>query len=122
MIHGAGAEFRHSGNAGPWERAVIAWGGVLAQGVSLLAVIAAAELGWLPGCSAAAAACVSDSPFAIAIGGYNLFMIGVNLLPIRPLDGGEAWSVFTIVYQRVRKRVILTRMARAHRKSRPSLR
>jgi stage IV sporulation protein FB len=111
VIHGAGAECRYVGTASPWQRAVIAWGGVLAQAAILVAVIVPSGLGWLP-------RSVMGSSFVITIGGYNLFMIAFNLIPIRPLDGKEAWSLLPLLYLRVKKRVVRARTARVRPKSR----
>src|SRR5262245_9556225 len=77
----------------PIQRACIAWGGVWAQMVVL----------------AIAGACVllfgkPAHPFVaqmvdVAIVS-NLWLIGVNLLPIPPLDGKDAWSLFPLLRRR----------------------
>lgn len=74
-----------SGYADGTTRAKIAWGGVLAQGVILL--VTSILVGVVP-----------PSPtWSEVVGvwtGTNLVLIALNLLPIAPLDGAEAWKVF----------------------------
>jgi len=68
------------------DRALIAWGGVLAQFVVAIPVTLYALL-------------VGYTPFepinaVLAIfGGYSLIVAAFNLLPIRPLDGSRAWDI-----------------------------
>jgi stage IV sporulation protein FB len=85
-LHGFGGECRWDGQATPWERAVIAWGGVLAQAV-LLAVTFGVVL-------------VTGGPtthfgteLVAVFTQTNVWLALVNLLPIPPLDGANAWSV-----------------------------
>jgi stage IV sporulation protein FB len=91
-VTGLGGVCHWSGNAAPLERAIIAWGGVLAQ----LGVFAATEL-WLwllpptGGFGWQMASAFTDT---------NLWLIGINLLPIPPLDGARAWSIFSAWRQR----------------------
>jgi stage IV sporulation protein FB len=93
-LHGLGGECRFSGYATPWQRAGIAWGGVLAQALLL-------PIGfWLtPRLEP------SVMQRAIATFGMpSLWMIGLNLLPIAPLDGHEAWRLPRMLWQRHRTR------------------
>ncbi len=84
-VTGLGGVCDWSGNATPFEEAAIAWGGVLAQ----LVVLIAAEL------------CLWTSPptsrFAWEVAGTltdtNLWLMAINLLPIPPLDGARAWGI-----------------------------
>src|SRR4051812_17573189 len=92
-VTGIGGECRYDGNVSPIQRALIAWGGVLAQ----LAVLIVAGLLLL----------VFGSPesqffadVAQACTFYNLTLIGLNLLPFRPLDGHEAWKLVPLLRAR----------------------
>src|SRR5262245_18017620 len=85
-VFGFGGLCRWSGAATPFERAAIAWGGVLAQAlVLLLTQLAVLVIG-------------PPHTYALAEVVYvftwtNLVIIGLNLLPIPPLDGAEAWPL-----------------------------
>jgi Zn-dependent protease len=81
-----GGACRWSGPSSAWQRAVIAWGGVLAQAAILLV-----SLGFL---------FVAGPPRSFAVAELadvftrtNLWIMGLNLLPVRPLDGADAWKV-----------------------------
>jgi len=68
------------------DRALIAWGGVLAQAVvavplTLYIILA----GYTPFEPVNAA--------LVILGGYSLVVAAFNLLPIRPLDGSRAWDI-----------------------------
>jgi stage IV sporulation protein FB len=85
-LHAYGGLCRWSGQATDWERAVIAWGGVIAQ-----ATLGAVTVG------------------LVAVFGYprdmfarelvevftrtNLWLMLINLAPFPPLDGAEAWKI-----------------------------
>ncbi len=85
------------GEVTPIQRACIAWGGIWAQLVVL----------------AVTGVCVlflgrPSSPFAndmvtVALTS-NLWLIGMNLLPIPPLDGKDAWSLFPLLRRRFARR------------------
>lgn len=83
---------RWSGHPSPYERAMIAWGGIFAQ----LALLAMAMLTTF----------FVDRPGIVflAIGHVfvwtNLYLIGINLIPIAPLDGHEAWKLVPLLRQR----------------------
>lgn len=90
------------GSVTPIQRACIAWGGVWAQMVVLAIAGAGVLVLGMP-----------SHPFAaqmveVALWS-NLWLIGLNLLPIPPLDGKEAWSLFPLL----RRRFALRRAARA---------
>ena len=87
QVHGLGGVCVYDGTATPYQRAVIAWGGVLAQAVILF-------LAW---------------PLDLALGPFgvpfvydlmgvfvvsNAIIIAINLVPIAPLDGADAWKLF----------------------------
>jgi hypothetical protein len=91
-VSGLGGVCRWSGNASPFEEALTAWGGVLAQFVAFCAAHA-----WL-----------SVQPPESAFGWdvawtfthSNLWMIAFNLLPIAPLDGARAWGILRAFRER----------------------
>jgi hypothetical protein len=90
---GFGGVCQWSGNASPFDEALIAWGGVLAQ----LALFVATEL-WLA--STVAPGSVFGWQVAGAFTNTNLYLIAVNLMPIPPLDGARAWTIFSAWKQR----------------------
>jgi stage IV sporulation protein FB len=84
-VHGAGGVCRWSGHASDVNRAKIAWGGVVAQTLLLVATTLVAPV----------------APSHPLVGqvvqtwtATNLLMIALNLLPVRGLDGAEAWTLF----------------------------
>jgi stage IV sporulation protein FB len=86
-LHGFGGVCRWAGEATPWQRSVIAWGGVLAQ---LLVLGTTALVLFLVG--------APRSFFAADLAGVffttNYYLIALNLLPFPPLDGVHAWKIF----------------------------
>lgn len=94
--HGLGGQCAWRGNPTAVERSAIAWGGVLAQaiiGVIATIVFTFVEpgFGWL-------------RQVQVALISTNIAMIVLNLLPIPPLDGAEAWALFPALYRRWRHR------------------
>jgi Peptidase M50B-like len=85
---GFGGVCQWSGNASPFDEALIAWGGVLAQ----LVLYVAAEL-WLS--SSFRPSSVFGWQVAGAFTHTNLYLVAVNLMPIPPLDGARAWTIFS---------------------------
>lgn len=85
MLTGFGGHCAWRGDVTPLGRAAIACGGVAAQLVLLGVVLSLDALGLWP-----------EGPAAAVVLGAatisNAWLIGINLLPIRPLDGAEAWS------------------------------
>jgi hypothetical protein len=85
-ITGFGGSCTWSGDASPVERSLIAWGGVMAQALLLaVAVILTVifGLGFL------------RTSLGYAWTTTNIFLIILNLIPIRPFDGAEAWKIFS---------------------------
>ncbi len=84
-VHGLGGSCSWYGSPSPLGRAWIAWGGVFGQAVMLVLAYAYILLK-LP-----------ISPFGgqllSALTYSNLWLMAVNLLPIPPLDGAEAWAL-----------------------------
>jgi hypothetical protein len=85
-IHGLGGVCRWYGVPSPRWRAIIAWGGVAAQAIVLVLTLLALAL--LPPVTSAFAAQLLDT-----LVWTNLFLMALNLLPIPPLDGAEAWPL-----------------------------
>ncbi|MFO0551048.1 MAG: hypothetical protein U0271_21845 [Polyangiaceae bacterium] len=96
-IHALGGECRWYGNATPLQRSAIAWGGVWAQLALFVAAIPVMVL------------------FGARLGsfGYDLFyqltwgslwLAALNLVPVRPLDGVEAWKLPGLLRERSRLR------------------
>lgn len=82
-LHGLGGECAYRGYATPWQTAVIAWGGVLAQ-----ALLLPVGFGLAPR--------VDESilrELLLSFGTPSLWMLLFNLLPVAPLDGHQAWNV-----------------------------
>ena len=105
-LHGFGGECSYRGDVGAFERSVIAWGGVLGQALLFAGAQTIYALGWLP------ADRFSRELLAVFVG-PNVLMMLFNLLPIAPLDGSRAWSLFGRLWTRRRAR--LRRQQRAAR-------
>ena len=85
-ITGFGGLCHWSGRATPTQRGAIAWGGVLAQAVVLAVTFAGLALVGRPR-TPFVAELVSVFTFT------NLWLMAINLLPVPPLDGYEAWKL-----------------------------
>ena len=96
-VTGFGGLCRWSGYATPYERAAIAWGGVVAQGLILIATMAVL-LVFGPARSLWAA------ELAHVFTTTNLWLIALNLLPFPPLDGHEAWPLAKHVFEKLKSR------------------
>jgi Zn-dependent protease len=84
---GFGGSCRWRGSNGLVERAWVAWGGVLAQAVLLVVVLALCSgLGLGTG--------QLGAQLHYSFVAVNLAVLGINLLPIAPLDGALAWRLF----------------------------
>jgi Zn-dependent protease len=86
-LTGFGGHCRFRGNADALDHALIAWGGLVAQGLLLLGTLL---VGAVFGRATSHAGVLVEQAF-IAI---NLWIIGLNLLPFAPLDGARAWRLF----------------------------
>jgi stage IV sporulation protein FB len=96
-VMGFGGTCHWSGSATPLERAAIAWGGILAQGALLLVTLILLKLfGPPPNLATAEVADVFTRS--------NLWLMALNLLPVPPLDGAEAWPVFRHLRDHFRSR------------------
>jgi Zn-dependent protease len=85
-VHGYGGRCAYAGDPTQQQNAVIAWGGVLAQAALLVAAVLLMGVFGVP-----------EGGFfrdlASALTWDNVMLIGLNLLPIAPLDGAEAWKL-----------------------------
>jgi stage IV sporulation protein FB len=86
-VTGFGGQCRWRGKADALEQAIIAWGGVLAQSLLLVATLLVRAF---VGRATGHAASLIEHAF-IEI---NLWIVAINLLPFPPLDGARAWSLF----------------------------
>ena len=95
MVYGFGGYCGWRGFVTDRGRALIAWGGVLAQGIVYAFAIAIRPSVDL------------YDPFTFALFDSltraNLFLIAINLLPIPPLDGASAWPLVPILWSDLRR-------------------
>lgn len=91
-VHAFGGECHWVGDATPLQRAVIAWGGVLGQ----LAVGIVAAAVWI--IVGHVGSFWADLLGALTTG--SLWIAALNLVPIPPFDGAEAWKLVTILRRR----------------------
>jgi Zn-dependent protease len=86
-VTGFGGQCRWRGKADALDQSLIAWGGVLAQSVLLIATgVVVAVFGRATG---HAASLVEHAFIEV-----NLWILAINLLPFPPLDGARAWGSF----------------------------
>lgn len=75
------------------HRTLIAWGGVAAQALLLAAA-------YLYMAATAPVTNIHESQILSAFTRTNLWLIGLNLLPIPPLDGAQAWQILKFIRRR----------------------
>ena len=97
MVHGFGGHCAYAGGT-PFDHAIIAWGGVLAQ-LIVLFVPTAIYLFFGPPIPNAF---VGD--MVRAFFWTNLWLVAFNLMPFPPLDGAQAWKLPKMWWQRRRRR------------------
>ena len=85
-IHALGGVCCWSGDPTAIDRARIAWGGVLAQAVAYGAARAAIALAGPPDG-------LFTAQLAYAFTTTNVWLMAINLIPVAPLDGAEAWKL-----------------------------
>ena len=95
-VHALGGVCQWSGSPTARQRALIAWGGVLAQAL----LLAGTEI-WLR--VHGAPVTLDGARLVHAFTRTNINLIALNLMPVRPLDGAEAWKVFSPLVRRVRR-------------------
>ena len=85
-IHGFGGLCSYSGYPTEYQQSVIAWGGVLAQGLMYVAIqLVLVSLG--------PPATEFTADFVMLMTRTNLIIAVINLLPLNGLDGGRAWRL-----------------------------
>ena len=92
LLHGLGGHCRYRGMPSPRQRSVVAWGGVMAQ--AILFAIALPLSRFVP----AHTPLVADA-YRVLIDS-NLYVAMLNLIPIAPLDGAEAWKLVPMLLRR----------------------
>jgi membrane-associated protease RseP (regulator of RpoE activity) len=100
-VHGFGGLCSYAGYPTEYQNAVIAWGGVLAQGVLFLAIMGVmATLG------------APNTEFSADIvrvfTRVNAIIALINLLPLNGLDGGRAWKLPGFWWRHFRHRRVST--------------
>jgi Zn-dependent protease len=96
-VLGIGGLCHWEGEATPMQRSMIAWGGVWAQMALWVATQAVILAAGAPTSSFWA-------QMATAFTSVNVWIMLVNLLPIPPLDGAEAWPLFGMLWARWKRR------------------
>lgn len=96
QVHGLGGVCVHH-RGSELDDSIVAWGGVLAQFVVLF-VPTIVTLQFVRPSSAFV------SQLLWAFTETNLFLIGLNLIPIEPLDGAKAWRLPAIWWRRRKRR------------------
>src|SRR5688572_17908405 len=86
-LTGFGGVCRWRGSASPAKRALIAWGGILAQALVALTT-------WLFTSIVGAPTTPWGATIVSTLIETNLWLMALNLLPIPPLDGAIAWGLF----------------------------
>jgi len=104
-LHGLGGACCWTGEPTAIDRARIAWGGVLAQAVAYGIAVAAIALAGPPESALAA-------QLASAFTTTNIWLIAINLLPVSPLDGAEAWKLPRLLAAQRRTRASEARAGR----------
>ncbi|MDI3288474.1 hypothetical protein [Polyangium sp. 15x6] len=84
-VHAVGGSCEWGGDVTMKQRAIVAWGGVLAQ----LAVLLTAPV-W----SSVLPSGGFFGEITTALTTTNLMLIALNLIPAPPFDGAEAWRLF----------------------------
>lgn len=105
-VHGLGGLCMWNGRVSPIERALIAWGGVFAQ----MLVFAGAQVFLL---TYGPPATLGGRQILEVATWTNLFVIALNLIPVRPFDGAEAWPLLPLLWNRRRVRAAKEADARA---------
>jgi stage IV sporulation protein FB len=105
VVHGFGGECETVDWITPWQRAVVAWGGVLAQALLFVFVTLSLNLGlWPPGSI--------TGDFYSNLTASNLLLACFNLLPLGSLDGREAWRLPWFAFLRAKHSWLAWRLHR----------
>lgn len=105
-VTGLGGLCTWVGDTTPLRRSLIAWGGVVAQAIVLASTYLAA-LAFGPPQEE------FTSQIYWAFTHTNIWLIGLNLLPIAPLDGEEAWKLLPMVWKRLKASIDQRQVAAA---------
>ena len=89
LIHGLGGHCAYLGTPSAKQRSIVAWGGVLAQSV-VMAIALPVSIA-LPATNE-----IQHDLYGMLIA-TNAYIALFNLIPIPPLDGAEAWRLFSIL-------------------------
>lgn len=114
VIHGFGGYCRWNGEVTAVQRALIAWGGVIAQ---LFAFAIAAVVFYFVD--------YSSSPMTYQL--YHVFIrtniliIIFNLIPIEPLDGAKAWKIIDPLWEKIKDTIKDIKYKRQDKKVRKEL-
>ncbi len=85
-VHAFGGVCHWSGETTSWQRAVIAWGGVLAQALLLVGTLAVVAIAGRP-------QSLFLAELVEVFTATNLWLMALNLAPFPPLDGAHAWKI-----------------------------
>jgi len=94
-ITGLGGVCRWSGHASDFQRGLIAWGGVTAQAALLLAALVVTGIVGSP-------ASAWGTQLTHAFITTNLWLMALNLIPVQPFDGADAWPVARTLWHQLR--------------------
>lgn len=108
-VVGFGGWCQWTGGATQWERAAIAWGGVLAQ-AAIIAIMLALEFALGPWQS------VFMAQMHRMLVELSALLILINLLPLNGLDGGTAWKLPKLAKLRWQKRRVDRELKRVREK------
>jgi Zn-dependent protease len=105
LLHGLGGHCAYAGDPSPRQKSVVAWGGVMAQGIVFAIMLPVSILVPAP------------STFVVDLYDVmiarNLYVALFNLIPIPPLDGAEAWKLVPMLLRReprvARKEIVRAR-------------
>jgi Zn-dependent protease len=93
VIHGLGGVCYWNGQASAIASSRIAWGGVVAQLLLLAPMLAVLKM-WPD----VRSSLPNDVEYALVH--WNATVIALNLVPVHPLDGAEAWPLFGLLIDR----------------------
>lgn len=109
-VHALGGECMWQGNVTPIQRAMIAFGGVWAQGLLALAAFAFGMF------------VTPETQLGLDLYDmftrYNLYIAAFNLVPVPPLDGSQAWKLFPLLWHKLRYGRLMSAQARNRREMR----
>lgn len=96
VVHGFGGHCEWLGRANKIQESIIAWGGVLAQGILLAITLIVFQVKGPP-------ATIFEAELYSVMTRTNIILMLFNLIPIPPLDGARAWRLFPLLLKGKRK-------------------